>query len=408
MADASKADSVRTEKPAPSRPAGAREYGVLLAASFSPPITGQSSATGLLLEALMAGGVPTARVNLARPFRPQRSGLRKTSERLARVLDLVPRAVWQGTRLRAKEVVLYLQLAGSVAGMMRDLPLLSWAAVAGWRTVVHLHGETFRDAYATAGPLLRGAVAGALARVDRAIVLSERLRSQFEGLVPPDRLEVVSNGVSGEVERAAEGVLERRANQGGTGLRAVFLSNLLRAKGYEQVLEAARLAKEAGLPHQFILAGAPTEWMGEDPSRFRTRHSLDNLEVMGPVYAEAKWKLLEGADVLLLPSLQEGQPIVILEAMHFGLPVIATAVGGVPDTVRDGETGLLLARGSAGEMLEALNLLGADSGRRIQMGVLARKIAQRDYTAAEYGRRMVEVFDAVAASRRTRGRGRQA
>jgi glycosyltransferase involved in cell wall biosynthesis len=79
------------------------------------------------------------------------------------------------------------------------------------------------------------------------------------------------------------------------------------------------------------------------------------------------------SDILCLPSFTEGSPNVIKEAMACGLPVVASRVGGVPDLVREGETGLLFEAGDASQLRSCLAKLVADGYLRQKMGAAARE-----------------------------------
>jgi glycosyltransferase involved in cell wall biosynthesis len=87
--------------------------------------------------------------------------------------------------------------------------------------------------------------------------------------------------------------------------------------------------------------------------------------------------LLARADVFALSSRSEGAPLSILEAMAVGLPVVASRVGGVPELVVDGETGLLVPPGDPAAMADALGRLLADAGLRRRLGAAGRARAQR-------------------------------
>ncbi len=85
--------------------------------------------------------------------------------------------------------------------------------------------------------------------------------------------------------------------------------------------------------------------------------------------------ILRASDVFVLSSDYEGNPLSVLEAMAAGLPVISTAVGGVPELVQDGATGLLVPAGDAHALAEAIVQMGRDPMRRAVMGDAARQTA---------------------------------
>ena len=105
--------------------------------------------------------------------------------------------------------------------------------------------------------------------------------------------------------------------------------------------------------------------------------------------------MLSGLDTFALSSHSEGLPMALAEAMGASLPVVATAVGGVPKVVRDGETGFLGPAGDAERMREKLAALRGDPAHASRLGARALEIANERYSL----RRMVdEYFDAYRAS----------
>ena len=92
-------------------------------------------------------------------------------------------------------------------------------------------------------------------------------------------------------------------------------------------------------------------------------------------------RLLEGFDLFVLPSVSEGMPLTILEAMHARLPVVATAVGGVPELVLHGETGLLVPARSPAALAAALQRLLLDGPLRQAMGEAGRQRQQLHFSA---------------------------
>jgi glycosyltransferase involved in cell wall biosynthesis len=89
--------------------------------------------------------------------------------------------------------------------------------------------------------------------------------------------------------------------------------------------------------------------------------------------------ILRASDVFVLSSDYEGNPLSVLEAMAAGLPVISTAVGGVPELVQHGATGLLVPAGDACSLAEAIAQLGCDPARRAAMGNAARQTARQRF-----------------------------
>ena len=102
--------------------------------------------------------------------------------------------------------------------------------------------------------------------------------------------------------------------------------------------------------------------------------------------------VLASADVFVLSSRSEGFPVSILEAMAAGLPVVATDVGGVAESVADGETGLLVPPGDPGALAAALDRLLTDSALRLRLGTAGRERARRHFDVAGFRRTHVDLY----------------
>ena len=105
--------------------------------------------------------------------------------------------------------------------------------------------------------------------------------------------------------------------------------------------------------------------------------------------------LLETLDVVALPSWTEGLPIVLLEAMAHGRPVVATPVGGTPELVTDGETGLLVPPRDPEALAAALRRVLDDPDLARRLGTAARARVAERFTAAEQARRTLAIYDDV-------------
>jgi glycosyltransferase involved in cell wall biosynthesis len=111
--------------------------------------------------------------------------------------------------------------------------------------------------------------------------------------------------------------------------------------------------------------------------------------------------LLREADAFALPSLTEGLPNAVMEAMAMGLPVVATAVGGVPELVVDGETGMLVAPASPRALAEGLSeLLRAAPHERQRMGEAGRERVERHFGFEAQSRKLEALYNDVVHRRR--------
>jgi glycosyltransferase involved in cell wall biosynthesis len=121
----------------------------------------------------------------------------------------------------------------------------------------------------------------------------------------------------------------------------------------------------------------------------------DSVHFLGAVSNPAD--VLAAADVFVLPSLVEGLPLALLEAMRAGKPIVATSVGGVPEAVTSGINGLLVAPADDLALADAIATLAASPRQRAELGDQARATADRDFTEQRYIGALVSLYDELLA-----------
>jgi len=224
---------------------------------------------------------------------------------------------------------------------------------------------------------------------DRVIATDEATRADVHRLLGVDagRVAVIPNGIEpAEVARltpADPGAVVHAARPALAGAPLLFLSvgRLEGYKGFGDVLEAlVRLHRRSALPPQWAWVVA-----GDGPARRALERRAQtelagHAHFLGGVGGAMLHALYARADILVHAPLYEGSSLVTLEAMAHGLPVVATRAGGIPDKVRDPETGRLVAPGDVDGLAAALTELAADPSRRREMGRRGRERAEADFT----------------------------
>jgi glycosyltransferase involved in cell wall biosynthesis len=107
---------------------------------------------------------------------------------------------------------------------------------------------------------------------------------------------------------------------------------------------------------------------------------------------------MRAADVVVQPSLAEGLPLTVLEAMACGAPVVATNVNGTPEALLDGETGLLIEPDDSGDLAAKVSALLDDPARRARMGNAGRDRVERHFTLRQFLPSVEDLYDEVLAS----------
>ena len=237
--------------------------------------------------------------------------------------------------------------------------------------VVHLHGSEFMEFYEQECIALQKAIIRyVLDHCTKILVLSQSWRRSLAGITRNASIEVLLNPA---VRR------EACAPSGGRQDHALlFLGRLGRRKGI-YVLLTALVAVRERYPDVVLVCGGDGDL--EEVRATAAKLGLhESVRILGWVKGSAKDALLESASVYVLPSFAEGVPMSVLEAMAAGLPVISTAVGGIPEVITHGTEGLLVPSGDPIALSEAICRLLGNAELREQMGQSGRARFQLEFS----------------------------
>lgn len=165
-------------------------------------------------------------------------------------------------------------------------------------------------------------------------------------------------------------------------------------KGFDVLVEAAAEVMRTHPAAGFVLFGE-----GGEQAKLETR--VADLGIANrfrmPGYTADLDRYLPWADVVVLPSFTEGLPNVALEASAAGMPVVATAVGGTPEVVADGDTGFLVPSGQPAPIAGRVSELLADQPLRKQLGAAGRERMRREFSFEAQAEQYAELFDRLAS-----------
>ncbi|HRZ87376.1 MAG TPA: glycosyltransferase [bacterium] len=212
--------------------------------------------------------------------------------------------------------------------------------------------------------------------VDKVVANSDAVRRFVlaQERISPAKVSVIPNGIDTELYAAPHDRASARRDLGlpADAAVAVTVANFGASKGHLQLLEASAHIIEKVPRIKFVLVGdgplyntvkSAAAAMGIS-ERFLFTGSRDDVP-----------RLLAASDIFVFPSLIEGMPNAVLEALCAGLPVVASAVGGIPEVVADGVSGLLVRPGDATALGEAVVRLAGDAALRGRIGSEGRRAA---------------------------------
>lgn len=364
---------------------------ICMIAQFPPPIHGLSKAVQTLYDSQLSDLYKTSKVNI-------------TNNKMF---------LWTVIRLLTIPTdVFYLTLSQSVGGNIRDTIIMLIALLRRKELVVHVHGGLhFRHVLDVEMPSFQSRITKKmLSHCTLAVVLSNSLIPNFEGIIPSKRIKVVENGVDSEYIPDKGTVMSdvaKRVDQ--PVMNVLYLSNMIESKGYKKTLEVAMLEAESvalGKKNKFRFMFAGNFFEDAERQYFQSfvrQHRLEKyVSYLGVVDGNRKAKLLKESSVFCLPTNYpiEGQPISILEAMVNGEYIISTKHGAIPDMVSSDGGKLLNVDTSAEEIFKVLNSL--DQRQLLLSAEKNYETVMSRFTEDAYVARFIELFKDVEYSRARR------
>jgi glycosyltransferase involved in cell wall biosynthesis len=250
--------------------------------------------------------------------------------------------------------------------------------------ILHIHGGDLDQFCTGLGERRLAALRWIIAGVSEVIVLGEYWRRFMVTTLgaPRERVTIVHNAVP----RPALA----RGKHGRVRCELLFLGMVWKEKGIEELLAALALPSMAGAACHLTVAGIG------DIARYRERAQqlgvADRVAFVGWTDEHATQRLLERADVLVLPSHFECFPMAVIEAMAHGLAVVVTPVGSVQEAITDGDTGLLVPVGDSDALARAIRRLIDDPALRHRLGAHARARFCQSFDLDIFERRIRQIY----------------
>jgi len=300
--------------------------------------------------------------------------------------------------------LVYVPISQNTLAFFRDGIYILFSKIFGANVVIHLHGSYFFEFYEKSSNIYKKFIDFTMKFCNGAIVLGEKLKYIFQKWFNDDKIIVLPNFV--EEIKMEKNFSEINSANGNKGIRITYLSNIVESKGIFELLESLILLKNKGYKFTLNIAGKfaedPITKIEEKETEERLNSYLkkydDFIRYLGPINNPSKkYQLLKNnTDIFVLPSWNEGQPLVILEAMACSLPIVSTRNCGVIDeTVIDGYSGILVEKKNVEQLASALEKLILDSDLRKKMGENSYKRYIENYTPEVHLHKLKEIIRTV-------------
>jgi glycosyltransferase involved in cell wall biosynthesis len=295
--------------------------------------------------------------------------------------------------------IVHLQLVADPGLPALRAAALNLAAAAGRaKLIAHVHsavGNAGRPEFAAYGKVDRLALR-TLGLADLVCTVSTVGTATMQTLAPGTWVETVDNAVNLDDFPAGDA--------GGEPPTVLFVGVICRRKGLFELARAARTLRERGTRDwKLVVVGGqgPTPQTEYDQIVAEFDAAGLRASMVGPEYGDQIKSRLAQADILVLPSFLEGQPIAIIEAMASGLPVVGTSIGAVPDLIRDGVEGRVVEPGDDVALADALGEIIGDRATRQRMSRASRLRAEQGHGLDRLSARLGALYRAVLAGQRT-------
>jgi len=247
----------------------------------------------------------------------------------------------------------------------------------------------------------------AYARADKLVAVSDSVAKDLTRLYgfEQSKIAVVRNGVDTRLFYP----IDKESAKTSLGLQrkrvVLFVGRMSRTKGIEYLLQAARAVLDRFDDATFLFVGGVPNFMrgrAESPQQLLRRFgygdkAADKIRFVGAVSNNLLPRYYSAADVVVVPSLYEAFPKVVVEAMACGTPVIGASVGGIPEVISDRENGILVPPADAPALAQALLLLLTDHPLRLGLGEKAARTISNGYAWKDIARELRLVYQGIGA-----------
>lgn len=264
------------------------------------------------------------------------------------------------------------------------------ARALGVPVIFHLHGSEMKTFVSRQPKIARRLIAWVLSRQSVVVVLSQSWADYVLSISPEARVQILPNYVSlPDLSTKYEPIANK--------VRLLFLGLVGTRKGVYDLLPAFQKAFGSCNGLELTIGGN-----GEVERAQALAQELGVAEHVcfaGWVSGDDKLRLLQEADIYVLPSYNEGLPVSILEAMSWGVPVISTRVGGIPELINQGQDGLLIDAGDCEGLAKAILQLAESASVRRAMGATARNRVVTGFSKAVVLPELESLYAGLTAGR---------
>ena len=360
---------------------------ILFVMCLPPPIHGQSMVGAMIHDSKLINNTFDA-VYIKTS---SSSGMNDMGKfRLGKIKDFIRvlYSVYKTIKAEKPQLVYVTPVATGVA-FYRDFVMVQMLKMLGCNVVAHFHNKgvsTRQDRK------LENWLYKLFFKNINVILLAGNLYDDVKKYVKPKQVYLCPNGIKDE----HPGMVPIRNN---TTPQLLFLSNLIKEKGVVDLLDACKILNDNGLKFECTFVGAETTEITRVAfNRMVKDRGLNGVvEYIGKRYGEEKEDCYVNSDIFVFPTFYHNEcfPLVLLEAMSYGLPCVSTNEGAISEIIDDGKTGFVVEKNNPQKLADKLEVLINDANLRKEMGYAGKAKFEEHYTQDKFELNLLSILRQV-------------
>ena len=219
------------------------------------------------------------------------------------------------------------------------------------------------------------------------ICLSKIATKDVEHFVDKRNLYIVNNGIQ------PVSLSYKKKENSNDDIKLFFISNLRHEKGVFTLLEVyKKLQTKVSRSLSLSIVGEEGDISYSELETYITQHKLHNIKLLGPLYGSSKYEIFSESDIFIFPSRNEVFPGVVLEAMQFALPIVATNVGAIPDIIKSHENGIICDVDNVNQIVSGVLKIIDNQEFSKKIGDKAQSDFYENYTLRSFEKNMLDTF----------------
>lgn len=273
--------------------------------------------------------------------------------------------------------------------LIKDIVLLRCARKRGLKSFVHFHFGRIPDLAARHG--WEWWLLGRVIHMADVVVVMDGLSCETLKNSGYTSVELLPNPLAPSVVALADEMSDIEREEG----RLFFAGHCIPTKGVFELVRSCATLKEKGVKLKLVMAGAIGDGVRSELVSLASHYNSGNaswFEIIGQISPEEILREMKRCSVFVLPTYTEGFPNVILESMACGCPIIASAVGAIPEMLDGGACGVLVKPRDEIDLREAIQSLMSDSARRQTLGETAALRVAKEYSIGQVCGRLSSIW----------------